>query len=885
LFSIEVEIGQFFSGTNTIVRSGGPIFEVKHVGRLIRVRGSSSNEGVFAITSLIDPNTVEVAATLTSEGPGLIGVTGLVGFPEKVRWQLREIQSSGSEVKVEVQEGDVSHIGPGWILRDGSGQFVVKSRRQLKVLSRSNQILTEKEGTDAYIDSDGYIRAPLARFAQIDVGKKITLAGSGVPENNNRFEIQHVLTVGGETIAVPSYKLIQGETFNGGVAYSSRGADLDGEPLRVRHLDGGLSAALSVSVDKGDITVTPATNAFGEVTSTASEVVAAVAADATASDMVKAQVTGDGSGRVGLRSFVYVTGRLLTPDTGPFFWAVLPRSQLTLQGKSHPKGLVEQNGFDLEVVASGVQSIVKTLKSELSAQDVGKILTVRGSLLGNDGFYPVVAVDDPSTMRVEGVLAAPDSELFWELRSKSSEQEDETLIVAHAPSMLQFLARDFGIEVDELQKESRRRSNVRDIWKWADIKGHPDSYRILGLIQGFDVAVEQLYSVSLDFFTGLGSSFQFPVGDEGEGRAGLDGQLQVGSGGRVRFYSPSAQFVSADVGRGIDLSNLTSPTLPVGHTGIFGIESFIDANTVEFRLVDSVLFDPLTLYPNAASNDDVQWYVYTSFTTQAPVLPTYDVFNSDALRTYVLNNPPAGDDITVDMFCSDPTWSSSMQTDVLSVVSPSVDRYTLTVSIVGSSVASWLPGAPSRAHADIAKIIVGLGVWKFTDSANLALPEDQRLSYFLETVPTKVLGDPTKAQFDVVGALPPSAGPGNIEYVCEPQFDLSCGYCASSTLLARVTGGTILSETGKALQDVYERLFDRLEEATPADVRLVRSLSVTLEASLNLQASGLSDVTVGGTSAMTGTGTVTPIVTGWAIGPKMLGTGTLTMDSTLWIIV
>ena len=88
---------------------------------------------------------------------------------------------------------------------------------------------------------------------------------------------------------------------NNDLNFSARASYPDGEAIRVAYLDpGAINQALSVSVSGREITVHLATDATGAVTSTAAQVLAAVNADAQASSLVQASLTGldDGSGRV-----------------------------------------------------------------------------------------------------------------------------------------------------------------------------------------------------------------------------------------------------------------------------------------------------------------------------------------------------------------------------------------------------------------------------------------------------------------------------------------------------------------------------------------------------------------------------------------------------------
>jgi hypothetical protein len=85
---------------------------------------------------------------------------------------------------------------------------------------------------------------------------------------------------------------------NNAITYTAVDAGDDGNDLAVEMLNTGKEKALSVDVDGDTISVTLATNGTGagEVTSTAAQVIAAIAEHDTASQLVKAANTGASSG-------------------------------------------------------------------------------------------------------------------------------------------------------------------------------------------------------------------------------------------------------------------------------------------------------------------------------------------------------------------------------------------------------------------------------------------------------------------------------------------------------------------------------------------------------------------------------------------------------------
>jgi len=105
---------------------------------------------------------------------------------------------------------------------------------------------------------------------------------------------------GGKAVAVVAASLATGKVAdNNAITFTARESGPGGNSLTVTLVDpGGKEKALSVDVDGNDITVNLATNGTGagELTSTAAQVIAAIAEHDTASQLVKGANTGASSG-------------------------------------------------------------------------------------------------------------------------------------------------------------------------------------------------------------------------------------------------------------------------------------------------------------------------------------------------------------------------------------------------------------------------------------------------------------------------------------------------------------------------------------------------------------------------------------------------------------
>ena len=159
-------------------------FSFSDVGKTIEVSGSTNslNNTEVQIASIVGPKTVLTDPPLQVDaGP--------------LRWEIREeVSQDESEIRLEVVSGDLEEVAPGWLLTDGLADFVVLARCQFRTAADERKHLTEREGVDGIINVSGNLVSNTARFAQRDVGKRISLDGSTYPENDGLFEITEVLS-------------------------------------------------------------------------------------------------------------------------------------------------------------------------------------------------------------------------------------------------------------------------------------------------------------------------------------------------------------------------------------------------------------------------------------------------------------------------------------------------------------------------------------------------------------------------------------------------------------------------------------------------------------------------------------------------------------------
>jgi hypothetical protein len=414
---------------------------------------------------------------------------------------------------------------------------------------------------------------------------------------------------------------------------------------------------------------------------------------------------------------------LVFEPTGALVWALLRDPELTLEGTSVLAGVVEQSDEDGEVSLVGPPSHFKSVAANFTAEDVGKLLTLHKPGSANNGTYPVLSVVALNEVVVDATLAL-EVGLHWELRPET-QVGDGTQVEVRALSLLQWLAKDFGVEIDSREEEEYQRRWVESVPQWAQIKGSAESYQFVASLTGFDAEVSGLYRVSQEVYLACvaAGGITHEVGEEGPGRFGSDGSLTL-VGGLVRFASPTGAFAHTDVGKVIDLSGSGG-----GNDGLRTIASIIDAQTVEFRSVDSMIG------PSDPNNGALGWYVVRLYAEQAPTLPVYDEIDADRMR-YLKG---AGV-FEVDKYCWEQTpspWSTLLGGGDGLIEVTAVDPTT-------GSVFPQTYTVTGRGDFDVVKGL-GKGRWRLTD--------DVGYEHYLETVPGfKVLATGTRgALVNVLG--------------------------------------------------------------------------------------------------------------------------------------
>ena len=403
---------------------------------------------------------------------------------------------------------------------------------------------------------------------------------------------------------------------------------------------------------------------------------------------------------------------IVAEPTGELVWALLRDPELVLKGSATLRGAVEQEDDDGEVITVGPPSVFETVSAAFSTTDEGKLLTIHipGDPFGNNGTYEVLSVLSSTQVEVDATLSLQ-AGYRWELRDPT-DIGDETQVEVRAPNLIQYLAQDFGIEIDNREEELYQRRWVESVSRWIGMKGHEDCYKYLAELTGFTAEVTGLYRVSQELYVTVAAAGAetYDVGEDGEGRSGTDGSLNVVAG-LVQFSSPTAAFLEGDVGRHIDVTGTGGGT----NDGLRTISRVVDANTVEFRSVDSMTG------ASDAQNGSIEWRIVRLYADQAPLLPFHDEIMHD-LMEYLKGSTV----FQIDKYCWEQTpapWSTLLgpgdagdgRIFITSVDPPGPSAFPTSYTLEG------------RGDFEVA-VGLGGGRWRLTDS--------DPATYFLETVPT-----------------------------------------------------------------------------------------------------------------------------------------------------
>lgn len=321
---------------------------------------------------------------------------------------------------------------------------------------------------------------------------------------------------------------------------------------------------------------------------------------------------------------------LATPST-PTYWAILPRPTLTVSGRDLPRGLISSYGFNGVVAASGT-NLSDPVRQPFSFDMVGNSLSMfipkKAGLTDPEIFEgSVSSYVSPSVIGLgETPYAGSRTSIYYEIRTPSTLGDTRSVSV-YSPSLIEFLAEEFGASLSRVESDIRQRALVRNVLQWADRKGQADSYRILGSLSGWSVAVDQAHRINLTLAAGM----TIPASEYVEdllGMSGSDGRMNYVNGA-LAFSASSAIFTRDHIGTNIRVTGATDP----GKNKYYTIANLIDKTTVGLASNDLVPSEVGSV-PDV-SDGSLNWYSVRLYTKRPPRAILMDEFNHDLLSTYL----------------------------------------------------------------------------------------------------------------------------------------------------------------------------------------------------------------------------------------------------------
>lgn len=598
-WSASYEFHQFTLSTNA--------FTLEDIGKRITVSGS-------AITSNDDKYEIENVLKLN---------------PLDTSYQLAVLRRVGPS----------DHVVAGTPIKADAGplDWAILPRTQLTLKGRAQVIrgLMEQSGYDAQVMNVGpdigiagsitAASAGVVTFAGLagmtvgSIGRLITIFGAANPSNNGIFRVSAYVSP-----TSIKYENTAGvfpdpnSGFIGSVTLLSDEALVEMPSGRFSPDLGGNRASITTAVTTDGVrSVTIIGLAGMEPSCVGQQLIVTNAATATNNSATPFTITK----YINASSVVYTNPNGVAADAnngviGWFYNSPDRGKLLTLRGPGTNNGTVEVIG-----VSSTTTSI--TVAQRVIPQ------------IGNPALPALPDLADPFT------VPAPQVPMEWELRTATtiegnSENPAYLQTQVRAPSLLQYLAKDFGIDVDIRETEDRQRSWVKNNSRWIGIKGLAKAYSILGDISGFSIIPEALYRISQDMSLAIPPEFLHETGEYELGRSSpnpanpttRDGTLSLGFGGKIQLYSPTALFRKADEGLQIRIQQAAV----AGNNKLYTVDQYLSPTTVLFRLLDTATLPE-------ANNGNLQWNLARLYTTKPPLRARFDDLDPDLFGQLI--NPTA----------------------------------------------------------------------------------------------------------------------------------------------------------------------------------------------------------------------------------------------------
>lgn len=368
----------------------------------------------------------------------------------------------------------------------------------------------------------------------------------------------------------------------------------------------------------------------------------------------------------------------------------------------------------------------------------------------------IPGVQDPAEIDIEGEI----------------EPQLGTGKVLRPMALLPFLAADFGLEVDENEVEGFQRSSVANAVQWLGLKGSEKSFRIRGLISGFEVTVFPLYSIPESMTDPLPAGTWWKIGGD--------------------YYTRFP------------------PTLPR-----------FDEIEGDSGLLDTFCWEGIAPFKTAKKPFDVTavsngWRV-TFDAVVADLKPMLEVGN------WKLVDSRDGSEVLA-------TGDGSEVEFSVSVGKPVISPGTLTIQYTAGGVTKTITddgfgGLTGDVDSGgLNEVDYETGELDFKCSEAPDSGTDIEAWYYREFW-IEDFSDAAIQPWVEVGAYddPPEIGVPDdfaLRYVC--QESIECWYCKTAKLRVRIEPGDILDEPGEDVGSALARMTAKLKDVTPAHVELAQ---------------------------------------------------------------
>lgn len=476
---------------------------------------------------------------------------------------------------------------------------------------------------------------------------------------------------------------------------------------------------------------------------------------------------------------------------------------------------------DPDTVRTQFQGVINLTLLSSSTTLGGRVIevVVNDPTPGSDPFDPlgetsvgwILTGSSGNTFTVNAVHKLHDGGPVLELKGKSVEPLTEAdgaglgAATVRPPALVDLLARDFGITIDEHEPEAFQRSAIRNVVQWLDLKGTQKAYDILGKISGYRVTALGLWHVDpVPDALPAGSVFESPIG----------------SG---RFYTeldPTRGFfdeIAADT-IPLDLFCFEEPdwtTDLIAPPGSPNVPTLADGVSVEDAIGFTMSNRPITATVDLSGG---RWRVTVgpdSGGGDSFAGPVADVMTLDDATASFTVNMAAGR-ITI---AGATTPANNGEFVIKDVLGPTSLRYVNVGGVAEAFAGTWViePHNP----------VVAIGYWYAEFAGIPGTP------LYMETLPVDAGGG--SLSFEVIaGTAPVFGATASFKYDCRIATD--CNYCRASVLRVEIVPAEVLSEPDVLLDGVLTRLASKILQVVPAHVRLTELIHLLgpVEAALNI---------------------------------------------------